>query len=282
MNHFVDVLANGGVPIYGGDLVSSDLENKAAYEAVLAGISNKIVLGGVEVSNLNTGGQTFDLSEGFIYLNGTVMRTPAYSGSYPVYIQEAAPVTTNRDFEDGNTDPVRINRTAEFVGVEPGGVDSIFIGPDTAHRLPYVVRREGHVEGDFIYLNSTVDKFDLAGLGLESSNMFGFALCNGNNGTPDLTGKFVVGQGGSGDYQNIGNTGGEEQHTLTIAEMPNHTHNFSRSGDVNLDAGGNSPLLQQNADIVLNDAQGLQSSGGDQPHENRPPYYVLAIAMRIA
>lgn len=55
----------------------------------------------------------------------------------------------------------------------------------------------------------------------------GWNLCDGTNGTPDLRGKFILGAGGAYDP---GDTGGEETHTLTEAEMPSHTHGISVSG----------------------------------------------------
>jgi hypothetical protein len=35
--------------------------------------------------------------------------------------------------------------------------------------------------------------FDTTGLGI--GEMLGYALCNGNNGTPNLSGRFIVGAG---------------------------------------------------------------------------------------
>ena len=49
----------------------------------------------------------------------------------------------------------------------------------------------------------------------------GWALCDGQNGTPDLRDRFVV--GASGEYA-VGDTGGEKEHILTIGEMPRHGH----------------------------------------------------------
>ena len=51
----------------------------------------------------------------------------------------------------------------------------------------------------------------------------GWALCDGNNGTPDLKGKFIVGTGGT---YTIGNTGGADTVTLSEAQMPRHNHNI--------------------------------------------------------
>jgi microcystin-dependent protein len=49
----------------------------------------------------------------------------------------------------------------------------------------------------------------------------GWALCDGTNGTPDLRDRFIVGAGSS---YSVGATGGEATHTLSIAEIPSHTH----------------------------------------------------------
>lgn len=40
----------------------------------------------------------------------------------------------------------------------------------------------------------------------------GWALCDGQNGTPDLRDKFVL--GGGGETHTVGSTGGEETHTM--------------------------------------------------------------------
>ena len=50
-----------------------------------------------------------------------------------------------------------------------------------------------------------------------------WTLCNGNNNTPDLRDKFVLGAGK--DYS-VGATGGEKEVTLTIAQMPSHNHDI--------------------------------------------------------
>lgn len=103
----------------------------------------------------------------------------------------------------------------------------------------------------------------------------GWALCDGTNGTPDLRGKFTLGAGPS--YE-VGATGGEEKHTLTTAEMPSHTHPVP--GDKNAGASGSYyPILglMSNTKYRTN----TESAGGSQPHNNMPPYYVLAKIMKL-
>ena len=60
----------------------------------------------------------------------------------------------------------------------------------------------------------------------------GWALCDGDNGTPDLRDRFIVGAGG--DYS-VGDTGGETEVTLTTAQLPSHSH---KSGTLSASSAG--------------------------------------------
>jgi len=100
----------------------------------------------------------------------------------------------------------------------------------------------------------------------------GWHLCNGTNGTPDLRNRFIVGAGSS---YNPGNTGGENTHKLTIAELPSHSHSEVRESFTR-GAQGVAPGFMSNPTTVQT---GIE--GGDQPHENRPPYYALCYIMKI-
>ena len=54
----------------------------------------------------------------------------------------------------------------------------------------------------------------------------GWAICNGQNGTPDLRDRFIV---GAGSAYSVNNTGGANSVTLTEAQIPSHNHSFSGS-----------------------------------------------------
>ena len=56
----------------------------------------------------------------------------------------------------------------------------------------------------------------------------GWALCNGENDTPNLSHKFIL---ACSDTTSIGDTGGRENVILAINDMPSHTHN-ANSGDI--------------------------------------------------
>ncbi len=114
----------------------------------------------------------------------------------------------------------------------------------------------------------------------------GWALCDGNNNTPNLSGRFIVGyQNGNTDYGQVGNTGGQNQVTLTINQMPAHNHDLKdgQGGDnTGSIKGDNSPNLsgQDRARDWYNSTNLMKNTGGGQPHENRPAYFVLAFIMK--
>ena len=107
----------------------------------------------------------------------------------------------------------------------------------------------------------------------------GWVLCDGNNSTPDLRNRFVVGAGSGGSYS-VGDTGGAASVTLTTNQIPSHTHSYSSanhptsSGPEQNQSGGPEDRT------TFNVSKTTGSTGGGQSHENRPPYYALCYIMK--
>lgn len=68
-------------------------------------------------------------------------------------------------------------------------------------------------------------------------------------------------------------------HLLTIAEMPSHKHDLV-SPFSSLDDDGGFIVSGGGHGGVLNSPY-TNYAGGDQAHENRPPYYALCFIMKI-
>lgn len=112
----------------------------------------------------------------------------------------------------------------------------------------------------------------------------GWALCDGNNGTPNLTGRFIVG----GTLGNIGITGGTNSVALKTENLPSFTATVSiatkqigfgavksTSGDAARNAKGGS------GDDGGNLTGDARFTGSATPLENRPLFYTLAYIMRV-
>ena len=70
---------------------------------------------------------------------------------------------------------------------------------------------------------NVIERYFFSGKGTQIYE--GWYLCNGENNTPDLKGKFLVGLDAShSDYSSPGKTGGMDKVTLSISQMPSHTH----------------------------------------------------------
>jgi len=126
----------------------------------------------------------------------------------------------------------------------------------------------------------------------------GWFLCDGNNSTPDLRDRFVVGAGSS--YA-VGATGGASSVTLSTSQIPSHTHTFSGTtstiGDHTHslpDGFGQDgyPAIEAAGPTGANLSTGpagahshtfsgtTAATGSGSSHENRPPYYALAYIMK--
>ncbi len=117
-------------------------------------------------------------------------------------------------------------------------------------------------------------------------------VCDGTNGTPDLRGRFILGES---TIHKRGTTGGEETHMLSVEEMPSHMHvspwgdQFSKDkandygwkelgftiGDYNLNHKG------ANSADADNPLVNTRATGGSKAHNNMPPYYVLTYIMKL-
>ncbi len=102
--------------------------------------------------------------------------------------------------------------------------------------------------------------------------------------TPNLCGRTLIGTGplffgGTGDSFEFsrGESEGELQHTLLTEEMPNHSHKIN-GGDFG--THGRSFKGDSDSDVPFetspdNPLHGTETTGGDKPHNNMPPYFVI-------
>ena len=134
--------------------------------------------------------------------------------------------------------------------------------------------------GQLLPINQNQALFSLLGTTYGGNGQTNFAL-------PDFRGRIPVHMG-SGFAE--GQKGGEEFHTLNVAEMPAHNHIVSAS-TVADSANTNAPTNNFPTTDPINAYRAASNTtlaplsvsnvGGSQPHENRQPFLVLNFIIAL-
>ena len=96
---------------------------------------------------------------------------------------------------------------------------------------------------------------------------------------PDMRGRFVLGFGQGAGLTNrvLAATGGEENHLLSAAEMPAHTHpNIANVGNVTA-ASGSGVYAWNGVAMTTTGA-----TGGGAVHNNMPPFLVITYIIKVS
>jgi len=205
-----------------------------------------------------------------------------------------------------NSFPTTYVRVADLTTLVTPIVNTIISGGSTtsqqyAKMVPYVA---------YEYYGP-LSNFDGSGKGIATLGFDKVYLCNGSNGTPDKRGRVAVGAirdvpGGSLDpavdpavNPNNPNWGlkdkaGETFHTLTVPEMPSHTHTVTdpqhshtfASGVLTNGTGpfsgvGGGGLYFSTQTSPASTGISINAAGGSQPHNNIQPsiaaYYIMYL-----
>ena len=150
----------------------------------------------------------------------------------------------------------------------------------------------GQVTGNSVFVSGMIILWS----GAEVDIPTGFTLCNGQNNTPDLRDRFVV---GAGNNYNVDATGGSADATLvshqhsagsySAVSNGGHTHTYNfRSGteraDNDEDHQRNSGSSQYNTGSSGAHTHSISGSssteGSSATNANLPPYYALCYIMK--
>ncbi|KAF2339722.1 MAG: tail fiber protein [Flavobacterium nitrogenifigens] len=136
--------------------------------------------------------------------------------------------------------------------------------------------------GQFLPINQNQALFSLLGTMYGGNGQTTFAL-------PNLRGKTPI---HFGNGHTIGEQGGEEAHTLSVSELPQHTHVLQAKTDsVSTNIPSSSNLLANTAPNLVYSGQSqnftsmnsgsLGSVGGSQPHLNMQPFLTLNFCIAL-
>lgn len=132
--------------------------------------------------------------------------------------------------------------------------------------------------GQLLPINQNQALFALMGTTYGGDGRVTFAL-------PNLQGRIPV---HVGNGFTLGEMAGEEQHTLTMSEMPAHTHVVSASATpATLTTGSNACMAATSSNPYAPAANATMSpaaiapSGQSQAHANLPPYLTLSFIVAL-
>lgn len=135
-------------------------------------------------------------------------------------------------------------------------------------------------EGQLLPISENETLFILIGTTYGGDGQSTFAL-------PDLRGRLPVHQGNG---FTLAETGGVESVTLTVPQMPAHTHALLASANnaTTANAGGNvlaqtpsyTPYIDFSPNVSLA-ASSVNSVGGSQPHNNLHPYLCIDFIISL-
>ena len=282
------------------------MQQNQALLAVLGNIAgDKAVLLGCEPEQNNTGRRpgyvfirTKDFPEGeILYWEGGAVSAGMYVKQEPVAVtaqgyeypqaytmRSLAPGVGGEnyrwvDFSEGATIPelkAEIARQQTEIAAltpPPLGIVQMWAGANVPENYELCDGRELKIE-DYRELHKAIgERFNKS----YDCNGKQYATTAGYFRLPDLRGRFIVGYNSSdADYGDYGRVGGEKMHTLTVDELPAHTHSYQKS-ILSPTRTGNT----RNEKFAQYEATNTSSVGGGRTHENRPPYYALAYIMKV-
>jgi microcystin-dependent protein len=135
--------------------------------------------------------------------------------------------------------------------------------------------------GQLLPINQNQALFALLGTTYGGDGRVNFALPNLQGRTP-----MHIGNG-----HTLGEIGGEQAHTINIAELPGHTHSVN-AANVAATAGNpsNTRMVSQSvganlyagaSNLKTMASQAIATVGGSQPHENKQPYLTLTFCIAL-
>jgi hypothetical protein len=260
---------------------SNDRAFRSAFGDYLALAQDFFISGAVITATPSGTSTVYGITAGHLFYKGELLPVEVHDvtklSSQVVYIDvqddavDVAPVLNL----DGNTDYVMRKRHARLRVASVYPTEHMAITAPRKEELDRL-RLKGRivVPGVILPYFGAMDNFSSTGLGAEGSSVDGWAVCNGLNGTPDMRGMVPMGAtqvpdtgsaavyAGVGANTDIGDKVGADMPTLSVDQLPEHTHPITfpseqypsalQPGSAQFDAGTSHPYQEFPTDTEVN------------------------------
>jgi hypothetical protein len=269
----------------------------------------------VSSNTIYIGGTALGVANGQLTIGGSSnVATTGYVDTAISSLVDVAPGaldTLNELAAALNDDASFATTVATSLGLKSNIASPAFTGTPTAPTANISVKNTELATTAFVH-NVLPTGMIIMWSGATSAVPYGWALCNGANGTPDLRDKFVI---GAGSNYAVGATGGTKDaivvahthtanhsHSASSANAGNHNHNIYSARDsygtgdqlTGDDTGGTDEQTYEgkyggyttyngdhNHSITVNTENVTTSSTGSSGTDaNLPPYYALCFIMK--
>ena len=135
-------------------------------------------------------------------------------------------------------------------------------------------------DGQLLPINQNQGLFSLLGTTYGGDGRVNFGL-------PDLRGRTPIHMGSG---HTLGERGGEQAHTLSISEIPTHTHVLNGTGNTAANTPANTTVLGKSnpqaayaaaGNLVAMDPRSIANVGGSQAHLNMQPFLTLTFCIAL-
>jgi hypothetical protein len=218
---------------------------------------NLVILSGCEVTGSN-------VAKGVVFINGEVY---PFAGGYIAPTVVINSTTISKEFEEGGSKPVHTLKVAGFGTASESWAWTSFKRPLPTNSIPLdlVSRLEVLERKNAVFQ---------AGGGMVLWNKPANQIPAGWQEVADWRGRMPVGFDSSQyEFNTVGKVGGAKSKTLSVSEMPSHTHTYTSSYRDNGDVGIG--LEVGPTELSYNQSGGINYTGGNQSFPILNPYRVV-------